>query len=133
LNRTSSKFEPQLVQILDGNKKQEKETLNKDMRGSAAYSSQFEEFWKLYPKKVGKKGAYREWQRAVKVTASETIIQAVAAYARSDKAQGEYCWNPQTWLSQGHWEDDPASWQNRNGNSHAAPSAADDREFMTVN
>lgn len=112
----------------------EEELKNKSKRGIVDYSSDFERFWKLYPKKVGKIGAYREWQRAIKGTPIETIISAAEAYSHSDKGQGEYCWNPLTWLSQGHWEDDPASWKSWNGNGNGrAARKQDDEEFHVFN
>ena len=52
-------------------------------------------------------------------------------FAPTNKAQVEYCWNPQTWLSQGHWDDDPTSWASRNGNGHAAPLPAPKRKLLT--
>jgi len=83
-------------------------------------TSDFETWWKIYPKKSGKEAARKAYESAVKrirasgqepKQAHQTLLDAVSRYAVSPKAKGEYCWNPATWLNQGHWEDDPAVWQ----------------------
>lgn len=68
----------------------------------------FEEWWKVYPKRVGKKAAHTAFQRAMagdRTLTAERLIEG----ARRLAAQGrEYRFipNPTTWLNQGRWEDD---------------------------
>jgi hypothetical protein len=71
----------------------------------------FERWWTVYPKKVGKQAARREWE---KIKPSEALtaemIAAVEAQARSHdwtRERGRYIPNPSTWLHQGRWEDQP--------------------------
>ena len=71
----------------------------------------FDEFWALYPKKVGKIAAKKAFQRARKTTSLETLLAAVRAQkcgSRWSKDNGDFIPNPATWLNQGRWEDEEA-------------------------
>jgi len=70
----------------------------------------FNEFWAVYPKKVGKQAAFKAWQR-VKPTAElhGKIMGAVMAATKTEQWQrenGRYIPNPATWLNQGRWDDE---------------------------
>ena len=70
----------------------------------------FAEFWKTYPKKVGKDAAASAWKRKVRSlpTCSE-IMKALDAQKRSEdwtKDNGKFIPNPATWLNQGRWKDE---------------------------
>lgn len=67
----------------------------------------FDQFWAVYPKKVGKEAARRAFAK-VKVSV-ETLVSAVEAQKQSPqwtKDNGQYIPNPTTWLNQGRWEDE---------------------------
>lgn len=68
--------------------------------------SPFDDFWKLYPRKVGKGKALEAWGKAIANESPETIIGAVAKY-REDVAGAErkYLPYPGTWLNQERWFD----------------------------
>lgn len=68
----------------------------------------FETFWVAYPKKVGKKDAFRAFQ---KVPASDRplLVPAVEMQKQSRQWQsegGRFIPNPATWLNQGRWLDE---------------------------
>ena len=70
----------------------------------------FDEFWKLYPKKVGKQAAKNSWKR-IKPNAElfERILAAVQKAKNSaqwTRNNGQYIPNPATWLNQGRWDDE---------------------------
>jgi hypothetical protein len=70
------------------------------------YSPDFERFWFVYPRKVGKKEAYRAFNKANKPV--QLLIAAVNAQMQSEqwnKENGKYIPNPATWLNQGRWDD----------------------------
>lgn len=73
----------------------------------------FANFWKSYPKKVGKDAAETAWKRKVKSPETiKAILEAVKTQAQSDawkKDGGQFVPNPATWLNQGRWKDDPAA------------------------
>ena len=70
----------------------------------------FEEFWKAYPKKIGKGYAF-ECFKKIRVSRSllDTMLEAIAKQKKSDmwkRDKGQYIPNPSTWLNQKRWEDD---------------------------
>ena len=85
----------------------------------------FADFWKAYPKKVGKDAAERAWARKVKTRDTiEAIMKAVAAQRASKewtKDDGQYIPNPATWLNQGRWKDDDDSTQATGSNWRSNP------------
>jgi len=69
----------------------------------------FERFWREYPKKVGKQDAKRAFTRAKKSVDADTMIRAVIAQKKSlqwTRDNGRYIPNPATWLNQGRWDDE---------------------------
>ena len=71
----------------------------------------FYEFWKLYPKKVGKGEAKKAWGKIKPGKAlTETILAAIPRALQSDqwrRENGRFIPNPATWLNQGRWDDEP--------------------------
>ena len=68
-----------------------------------AYTEQFEEWWEVYPRKVGKKAAFSSYRRCG--VGNDVLIPAVLTQIESDDWKGGYIPNPATWLNQGRWED----------------------------
>jgi hypothetical protein len=80
--------------------------------GGEKYGSDFLEFWKLYPKKVGKAAAQRSWIIHVKKKAVPlpVVMKALEWQRKCDqwtKDNGQFVPNPETWLNQGRWNDEP--------------------------
>ena len=80
-----------------------------------AYSVAFEKFWKDYPKKTGKGGAWKAWWKAKGLFAGqeETLIlkckEALMWQKNCDqwvKDEGQYIPLAATWLNQSRWEDE---------------------------
>ena len=69
------------------------------------YSQEFEEFWKAYPNRVGKKCAWRCWQHSRDLPALAEIIGAIERAKTSDRWLRGFIPNPATWLNQGRWAD----------------------------
>jgi len=72
----------------------------------------FERFWLCYPKKTGKKAAFKAWGGAFDKPTIETILLAVDAAKRSEqwlKDGGQFIPLPATWLNQGRWMDQEAA------------------------
>ena len=70
----------------------------------------FEEFWKAYPKKVGKGYAFDCFKK-IRVSRAllDTMLEAIAKQKKSSmwkRDKGQYIPNPSTWLNQKRWEDD---------------------------
>ena len=68
----------------------------------------FDDFWKEYPRKVGKGAARRFYAKALKLASHEDIMAGLAAFIAAEPWKGElqYCPHPATWLSQERWEDE---------------------------
>lgn len=88
------------------------------------YPEAFQTWWLMYPRKVGKKAAFRAWQTAIKDIADDQdkdsesskgwLLEITSKFADSDRGQaGEYCPHPTTWLNQGRYDDDPEEWVNK--------------------
>ena len=70
----------------------------------------FDQFWSVYPRKIGKEAARKAWRR-IKPTADhlEKILAAVKKAKGSyqwQKDNGQYIPHPATWLNQGRWDDE---------------------------
>ncbi len=71
----------------------------------------FDEFWRLYPRRVAKKAAVQALRRVERSgeVAFASLLEAVDRYAESVAGKDpQYIAHPTTWLHQGRWEDDPA-------------------------
>ena len=73
----------------------------------------FEEFWRSYPRKVGKQAALRAWKKINPGQATaDIIIEAIrnqTAQHHFQNGKGEdFIPNPATWLNQGRWDDEIA-------------------------
>lgn len=88
--------------ITQNTKPKEKKPLASDGR--------FEDFWKAYPKKIGKDAARRAFDKR-KITADmmPSVLQSVRKQCQSDawkKDDGQFIPHPATWLNQGRWQDE---------------------------
>jgi hypothetical protein len=70
----------------------------------------FDEFWKIYPKRVGKGAAEKIW---TKLKVDEALFQSMTTSIESwkntdqwTKDRGRFIPNPATWLNQKRWEDE---------------------------
>jgi len=75
-----------------------------------ALSVRFEEFWKAYPKKVGKDAAKKAFEKRKPDQAMvDAMLNAIHFQKASDAWQkdgGQFIPNPATWLNQGRWQDE---------------------------
>lgn len=78
-------------------------------RGAGSSESDFDRFWTVYPRKVGKLAAERAWAALNgKRPDIETILAALDRAKRSSqwtRDGGQFIPHPATWLRQGRWED----------------------------
>ena len=78
--------------------------------GVGVMDERFTEFWKAYPKKVGKEAARKAFMK-VKPSADllQRMLTAIQEQKQADqwrRDNGQYIPNPATWLNQGRWEDE---------------------------
>lgn len=74
----------------------------------AKREEQFNQFWEVYPRKVGKQAARKAFDK-VPVSVWPKLVPAVEAQKRSyqwTREGGQFVPHPATWLNQGRWDDD---------------------------
>ena len=77
------------------------------------FEAEFEEWWKAYPKRVGRIAAKAAYTKARKGgVPSEVLLDGIAAYRRMKPSYADWC-HPTTWLNQGRWMDEPAEAERR--------------------
>ena len=82
---------------------------NKKRKSESELESDFEEMWKIYPRKVGKKDAFKHYKAAIKNgTTNEQIRQGIENYNAWLKAKNEteYIKHGSTFFSKEAWNDD---------------------------
>lgn len=70
--------------------------------------TEFAEFWRAYPKKVGKDAALRAWDK--KKPNLQNVLNALQWQKNSTqwkKDGGKFIPNPATYLNEGRWQDEP--------------------------
>jgi hypothetical protein len=82
-------------------------TLNRTLDRNTTPSKEvlFEQFWSAYPKKEGKKPAYKAFQSALTRVSFEDIIAGVIRYKNGDKVKRGFIMLASRWLNEDHWED----------------------------
>lgn len=96
-----------------------------------ARAGYFEEFWKAYPKKVGKDAALKAFEKRKPTRELLDSMLAAIAVQRTLKKwiddDGQYIPHPSTWLNEGRWQDEvtggPASQQPVDPDSRSAVEA----------
>lgn len=91
----------------------------------------FERFWNEYPKKVGKKAAWKAFQRIKEPL--ETLLTAIERQKCGDqwsRENGRYIPNPATWLNQGRWEDEVSCHGNKDCATNYRDRIRTDEEYM---
>lgn len=78
-----------------------------DKRHDHPKDDRFNEFWEVVPKKVGKQAARKAWVKAIKATDPDVIIAGMKRYRDDPNRSDAFTKNPQGWLNDGRWEDDP--------------------------
>lgn len=72
--------------------------------------SRFEEFWKVWPKRVGKRAALKSYERALKRATHEQILQGAqemaALWMLMSEEDRKYVPYPERWLNSDRWADE---------------------------
>ena len=84
--------------------------VRKEEGGTEEETTDFDAFWKAYPRKVGKAAARKAWRITAKTRPVLTeVLNAINAQKQTDqwaKDGGQFIPHPSTWLNQGRWDDD---------------------------
>jgi hypothetical protein len=97
---SSTADEPQTVQEQEGKN-------DKNDKKQTPLATGFENFWKLYPKKVAKKSCFEIWKRKhLHLKESLLVADIKKRISSCCKWKGGYIPNPQTYLNGERWEDE---------------------------
>jgi uncharacterized protein YdaU (DUF1376 family) len=72
----------------------------------------FERFWDSFPRKQGKAKAKIAFEKAIKNTEADSIIEAASKYGKDLNRVDEYTAMPATWLTGERWNDAPLPQKN---------------------
>ena len=90
--------------------------------GGTTMPKGFDEFWKAYPKKVGKAAASKSFAKVIKKVPLQTLLSAIERQKcgpQWSRDNGQYIPNPATWLNQGRWDDEETIVPQNSGNVFA--------------
>lgn len=82
-------------------------TINEPTKSLPNRVGEFDEFWSLYPNKVGKRLAKEKFLSALKRSSFQEIMDGLKKYVA--KKDDRFWCNPATWLNQDRWADQPAT------------------------
>lgn len=68
---------------------------------------QFDAFWMIYPRHVGKQLARKAWAKAIRTTDPNAVMAGAARFAADPNREDQFTPHPTTWLNRGGWDDDP--------------------------
>jgi hypothetical protein len=68
---------------------------------------QFDEFWKIYPKKDDKRPARKAFDKALTRATFEAIVEGATRYRDDPNREDRFTKNPATWLNADAWENGP--------------------------
>ena len=83
-------------------KDQERKTLVRDELGQ-----QFDDFWKVYPRREKKAKAETAFYKAAQVVDPQKIIDGATRYAQDPNRVKQFTRIPESWLNGHCWDDDP--------------------------
>jgi hypothetical protein len=76
-----------------------KKTINKENN-----NNEFDEFWKLYPRRIGKADAVKAWNRAIKRKTADELLQLTRVYSEGKLPDETYIPYPASWLNKELYE-----------------------------
>ena len=101
-------------------------------RSETQQTDDFERFWEIYPRKVGKGATRMSWK---KLKPTQELVEQILASVQKHKTceqwikeNGRFVPMPSTWLNQTRWEDEPDSAEPLGVNAQCAKDFAESAE-----
>ena len=66
----------------------------------------FDEWWQVYPRKIGKEAARKAYERAIRKTTATELLRGARVYRDDPTREDAYTAHPSTWLNAGRWQDE---------------------------
>jgi len=74
---------------------------------NGTHPASFDDFWRAYPRRAGKKAALQAWLAAIREADADCIVEAARRYSNDPNREPRFTPHPATWLRQGRWDDEP--------------------------
>lgn len=72
------------------------------------FEPEFQEFWKIYPRRSGKAAAQKAFVKACQTVGPEVVLAGAVRFAKDPYLPTkQFIPHPATWLNQGRWDDEP--------------------------
>lgn len=100
-NQLATNWQPSIDKIsIDKIRLEKNNTIN--------YSDDFLKFYNLYPRKIGKLGAFKKWEVMEKRVGADKIIKGLQDQldAKMFSEQEKFIKHPEVWLNKGCWDDE---------------------------
>lgn len=75
--------------------------------GSVSKQEDFDSFWRVYPRKAGKRAARAAFEKATERASAGAIIASAERFRDDPNREPQFTPHPATWLNQDRWDDDP--------------------------
>ena len=119
------------------------ERTRKEKKKEHSVSEHFAEWYKAYPRKVGRAVAEKAYAKALKTLGKskalnqlqtvELLLNAALEFAKSPAGnKGEYTPHPTTWLNQARYDDDRSEWANGSNDGRRPKEDAASSLFQQV-
>ena len=89
---------------LDNQTALENNLTKKTIKQEKPTDTDFDTFWKLYPKRIGKADALKAWKQVLKIKTADELIALTKAYSESKLPDMTYIPYPASWLNKGLYE-----------------------------
>lgn len=95
--------------------------------GKVVTLSMFEDFWKLYPRKIDKGKALSAWKKLCNKPSKQKptwieLKKAILQQAKTDRwRESKFIPHPTTWINQSRWLDDPKEMKTFNNSNETCP------------
>lgn len=66
---------------------------------------EFSNFWRAFPRKIAKANARKAFDKAIKLTTMEILLDGITKYVANKPDYQDYC-HPASWLNAQRWEDE---------------------------
>jgi len=108
-NSTSTSNQPATNQQLTTQEERSNKGVTKSTKKTIkTYTPEFDEFWNVYPRKLGKLEAFKTWERIIKKESPTVIIQCASNYAQdciNRKTEERFIKHPKTFLNDERYKD----------------------------
>jgi SOS-response transcriptional repressor LexA len=88
-------------------------------------AEQFDEFWDVYPRRVGKVAAEKAFRKSADRVDPLEIIAGARRYAEDPNREPEFTAHPTSWLNAGRWDDELIPAKGRQSGTRAYLEAAE--------